>query len=44
MLAGRYLGLEQGERFAAQRATAGILLRLSARQARAWDLTAILPS
>jgi hypothetical protein len=37
------LGREQGERFAAQRATAGVLLRLPAQQARAWDLAAILP-
>ena len=43
-IARRYLGPEQGERFAAQRATPGIVLRLSAHQARAWDLTAILPS
>jgi hypothetical protein len=43
-IAGRYLGREQGERFASQRATAGVLLRLSARQAHAWDLAAILPS
>jgi hypothetical protein len=42
-IAGRYLGREQGERFAAQRATAGVLLRLPAQQARAWDLAAILP-
>ena len=42
-IAGRYLGREQGERFAAQRATAGVLLRLRAQQARAWDLAAILP-
>jgi PPOX class probable F420-dependent enzyme len=43
-IAGRYLGRERGERFAAQRAAPGVLLRLSARQARAWDLTAILPT
>jgi Pyridoxamine 5'-phosphate oxidase len=42
-IAGRYLGRERGERFAAQRATPGVLLRWSAREARAWDLTAILP-
>jgi Pyridoxamine 5'-phosphate oxidase len=42
-IAGRYFGRSQGERFAAQRATAGVLLRLSAQQARAWDLAAILP-
>jgi hypothetical protein len=42
-IAGRYLGRERGERFAAQRATAGVLLRWPARGARAWDLTAILP-
>jgi hypothetical protein len=42
-IAGRYLGRERGERFAAQRATVGVLLRWPARGARAWDLTAILP-
>jgi hypothetical protein len=42
-IAGRYLGREQGERFAAQRATVGVLLRWPAQQARTWDLAAILP-
>jgi hypothetical protein len=42
-IAGRYLGQEQGERFAARRAIPGIVLRLSADHARGWDLTAILP-
>jgi len=43
-IADRYLGREQGERFAAQRAAAGVLLRLPALHARAWDLLAILPA
>ena len=42
-IARRYLGRDRGERFAAQPATPGVLLRRSAREARAWDLTAILP-
>jgi len=42
-IASRYLGRERGERFAAQRATPGVLLRLPAGEVRAWDLTAILP-
>jgi len=33
-IAVRHLGVEQGEQFAAQRATPGVLLRLSADQAR----------
>ena len=40
----RYLGPEQGERFTAQRATPGVLLRWPASAARTWDLTAILPT
>lgn len=43
-IAARYLGDEQGARFAAQRTSAGVLLRLPADAARSWDLTAILPS
>jgi hypothetical protein len=42
-IAGRYLGAEDGERFAAERSKPGILLRLAGAQ-RAWDLSAILPS
>ena len=42
-IAGRYLGLEDGRRFAAERATPGVLVRVSGEQ-RAWDLSAILPS
>jgi hypothetical protein len=34
----------RGVRVDDEPATPGILLRMSARQARAWDLTAILPS
>ena len=43
-IASRYLGEERGKRFAAERASTGILLRLPADHAKAWDLTAILPS
>ena len=42
-IAGRYLGQSQGERFVAQRGRPGVLVRLPARHARAWDLAAILP-
>ena len=43
-IAGRYLGLTDGERFAAARkATPGVLLRLSAEDTRVWDLAGILP-
>lgn len=43
-IAGRYLGSEHGERFAAARTSkGGILLRLSVVQPRVWDLAAILP-
>ena len=44
-IAGRYLGSEHAERFAAARTSkGGILLRLSVVQPRVWDLTAILPA
>jgi len=43
-IAGRYLGRANGERFAAVRMTKpGVLLRLSAEDARIWDLAGILP-
>lgn len=43
-IAGRYLGEEQGRRFAAQRRSKpGVLLRLGADERRVWDLSAILP-
>jgi PPOX class probable F420-dependent enzyme len=42
-VAGRYLGVEDGQRFAAERSNPGVLLRLAGAQ-RAWDLSAILPS
>ena len=42
-VAGRYLGAEQGRRFAAERTAPGVLLRLTGDE-RAWDLAAILPS
>jgi PPOX class probable F420-dependent enzyme len=44
-IAGRYLGLADGERFARQRADRpGVLLRLVPERLRVWDLRAILPS
>ena len=43
-IAARYLGEERGKRFAAERTGTGVLLRLPAVHAKAWDLTAILPS
>ena len=44
-IAGRYLGVEQGRRFAARRPSSqGTLLRLAARDPRVWDLTAALPN
>lgn len=43
-IASRYLGEERGKRFAAERTSTGILLRLPADHAKAWDLKAILPS
>ena len=43
-IAGRYLGNEAGERFAAERsAKLGVLLQLFPEQLRAWDLADILP-
>jgi len=43
-IAGRYLGREAGERFAAERASRpGVLLQLPAGQPRVWDLARILP-
>ena len=43
-IAARYLGEERGKRFAAERTGTGVLLRLPAVHAKAWGLTAILPS
>jgi hypothetical protein len=43
-IATRYLGDERGKRFATERTSAGVLLRLPAHLAKAWDLAAILPS
>ena len=40
-IAGRYLGVQEGERFAAERSKPGVLLRLIGRQ-RIWDLSGIL--
>ena len=43
-IAGRYLGADDGRRFAAARTSKpGILLRLAAADPRVWDLKAILP-
>jgi PPOX class probable F420-dependent enzyme len=41
-IAGRYLGAERGRRFAAERTTPGVLLRLRGDR-REWDLAEILP-
>lgn len=44
-IAGRYLGADDGRRFAAARTSKpGVLLRLSAADPRVWDLEAILPA
>jgi PPOX class probable F420-dependent enzyme len=44
-IAGRYLGVEDGERFAAERRSRpGVLLRLAPDSPRVWDLSGILPS
>ena len=44
-IAGRYLGVEDGERFAAERRSRpGVLLRLVPDRPRVWDLSGILPS
>jgi hypothetical protein len=44
-IAGRYLGLADGERFAAdRRSRPGVLLRLVSDGPRVWDLSGILPS
>ena len=43
-IAARYLGAEDGRRFATERASAAVLLRLPAGDAKTWDLAAILPS
>jgi hypothetical protein len=43
-IAGRYLGVEDGERFAAERQSRpGVLLRLVPDSPRVWDLSGILP-
>jgi hypothetical protein len=43
-IAGRYLGAEAGERFAAERRSKpGVLLRLVPDSPRTWSLAAILP-
>jgi PPOX class probable F420-dependent enzyme len=42
-IAARYLGIEDGLRFAAERTKPGVLLRLAGER-RVWDLSAILPS
>jgi len=43
-IAGRYLGSDAGERFAAERASKpGVLLQLAPERPRVWDLADILP-
>jgi F420H(2)-dependent biliverdin reductase len=43
-IAGRYLGVEAGERFAAERVSKpGVLLQLRPVEPRVWDLADILP-
>lgn len=43
-IAERYLGVGDGERFAAERrSTPGVLLRLIPDSPRVWDLSGILP-
>jgi hypothetical protein len=43
-IAGRYLGVEAGARFAEARSSKpGVLLRLEGEGARIWDLSGILP-
>ena len=42
-IAGRYLGLEAGLQFAAERTKPGVLVQLTA-EPRVWDLSAILPA
>ena len=44
-IAGRYLGVADGERFAVERkSTPGVLLRLAPTNPRVWDLSGILPT
>jgi hypothetical protein len=44
-IAARYLGAEDGARFAAERSSRpGVLLRLASESPRVWDLSGILPT
>ncbi len=43
-IAGRYLGEADGARFAAERSTPGVVLRLEPDTPRVWDLAGILPA
>jgi PPOX class probable F420-dependent enzyme len=43
-IAGRYLGEADGTRFAAERSTPGVVLRLVPDAPRVWDLSGILPA
>lgn len=43
-IAGRYLGVTDGARFAAERSKPGVLLRLACDSPRVWDLSGILPT
>ena len=42
-IAGRYLGADDGARFAAERQKPGVLLRLVPEEPRVWDLARLLP-
>ena len=43
-IATKYLGAEDGARFASERSKPGVLLRLALDSPRIWDLSAILPA
>lgn len=43
-IASRYLGSEDGRRYAEQRTKAGVVVRLPLSAARTWDLRPILPT
>jgi len=42
-IASRYLGVDAGTRFAAERSSEAVLVRLGADVARIWSLARILP-
>ena len=43
VIAGRYLGAEEGQEFVEQRETPGVVLQFGATEAHPWDLSGILP-